>query len=631
MAVAHSNVAGLLKKHGYTEVKKVGEGSFGKAILVKDAEGAKTICKMIDVSRASRKEVDESVKEGKLLAQLSHPYIVRYRNSFAESGWQCILMDYCEGGDLTRQIKTAKTKRMPISEEQVLTWFTQAIMALKYLHDKHVLHRDLKPANFFLSNRAMKMGDFGIAKVLDCTMAAARTQIGTPYYLSPEVCREKPYAWPSDIWAMGCILYELCALKVPFDAPSISALVKGICNGPIPTVPSSYSSDVRQLCSKMLCRNADARPGSGDILDMSLIKPVVERLRSEPHEPQDAQPQAAPLLPGSNEEEGKAGNYKKGDLLEYYSGTHKQWLNAVAINVDSTGRVQIDLKPNTWMSRAEQAQNLRPRQSPEPSIPAAAAPSPRRSPSTPKLPSGRSPSPRHDASPSVRRSPSLGGQPVADAAREPQAAQRSPSVGSRLPRPGGEHRAYCGIYIGKERYFDGPKRWHAGQQCNCDGRCGPTNGCQCRDCYLASFASKPYRRGDLVEYHSASHGDWLPAVITNTNTDGKVVIDLKPNTWLGKEEQALKLRPRPKAARPGSRAASPMMRSPSAGAIRPVRASSRDVRAESPFLRARPPSAGARPASGGAPFQRPPGVPLASPQRQPSPLRQGGRNIVGAA
>ena len=60
----------------------------------------------------------------------------------------------------------------------------------------------------------MKMGDFGIAKVLACTIAVARTQIGTPYYLSPELCQEKPYTWPSDIWAMGCILYEMCALKV---------------------------------------------------------------------------------------------------------------------------------------------------------------------------------------------------------------------------------------------------------------------------------------------------------------------------------------------------------------------------------------------------------------------------------
>merc|ERR1719414_1123818 len=147
-------------------------------------------------------------------------------------------MDFCEGGDLTKQIEAAKRRRMPLSEDQVLRWYTQAILAIKYIHDRHVLHRDLKPSNFFLSKSGnVKMGDFGIAKVLACTAACAKTQIGTPYYLSPEVCQEKPYTWPSDIWAMGCILYECCALRVPFEAANISGLVQKICRGPTPTVP----------------------------------------------------------------------------------------------------------------------------------------------------------------------------------------------------------------------------------------------------------------------------------------------------------------------------------------------------------------------------------------------------------
>ncbi|CAJ1332005.1 unnamed protein product [Effrenium voratum] len=276
MSVAHSNVGGLLRKHGYAEIKKVGEGSFGKALLVRGEDGQKLICKMVDVSKASRREMEDAVKEGKLLSELKHPYIVRYRESFTESGWLCILMDYCEGGDLTARISEAKRSRKPMSEDQILRWFVQAILALKYIHEKHVLHRDLKPSNFFLSKSGnLKMGDFGIAKVLACTIAVAKTQIGTPYYLSPELCQEKPYTFSSDIWAMGCILFErgarirkrrtpprvhvglgkkkkkakqtnqnkktqfgsclasmgmprLCALKVPFDAPNIPGLVQKI-------------------------------------------------------------------------------------------------------------------------------------------------------------------------------------------------------------------------------------------------------------------------------------------------------------------------------------------------------------------------------------------------------------------
>merc|ERR1719337_545830 len=155
-------------------------------------------------------------------------------------------MDYCEGGDLHARIKEAKQKNRPFGEEQICRWLTQAILALKYIHEKHILHRDLKSSNFFLSrNGNIKMGDFGIAKVLECTAACAQTQIGTPYYLSPEICQGRPYAWGSDIWAMGCILYELCAKRVPFDAQDLKSLIQRITKGPSPELPNDYSAPLR--------------------------------------------------------------------------------------------------------------------------------------------------------------------------------------------------------------------------------------------------------------------------------------------------------------------------------------------------------------------------------------------------
>merc|ERR1719159_1785865 len=281
MAIAHRDVGAILQKHGFKEVKKVGEGSFGKAILVTNADGSKLVCKMVDISKASSRETQDALKEGKLLATLKHPYVVRYRENFTDKGWFCILMDYCEGGDLTQQIAKAKRSRQPFQEEQILTWLTQAMLGLKYIHDKHILHRDLKPSNFFLTNGTLQMGDFGIAKVLSSTLACAKTQIGTPYYLSPEVCQEKPYSWASDIWAMGCILYEMCALKVPFDAPSISGLVQKITRGTIPTIPATYSSFTRQLCTEMLNRNPNGRPSTEDILQRPRIQSIVKDLLGE--------------------------------------------------------------------------------------------------------------------------------------------------------------------------------------------------------------------------------------------------------------------------------------------------------------------------------------------------------------
>jgi len=403
MALAHRDVGVVLKRHGYTEQRKIGEGSFGKALLVQTDDGNKLVCKMVDVSQASRKETDDAVKEGRLLARFRHPYVVRYRDSFIESGWFCILMDYCEGGDLSKQIETAKRRRQPIAEEQILMWITQALLALKYIHDQHVLHRDLKSSNFFLSKSGnLKLGDFGIAKVLASTAACAKTQIGTPYYLSPEVCQEKPYTWPSDMWAMGCVLYELCALKVPFDASNISSLVQKICRGPTPTIPGGYSDFLRNLCSEMLSRSPSLRPSAENILAMQQMQAVVKQMleraqaaqesRSAPPSGGGAQSETAvkvsrmvsksAVAPEQQAPQAVQGicSYRKGDLVEYHSNTHKDWLPATVLQVDNQARILIDLKPNTWLSREAQALQIRPKRKSavEVSRPVAAVPTPLR-------------------------------------------------------------------------------------------------------------------------------------------------------------------------------------------------------------------------------------------------------------
>lgn len=370
-------INGLLKKHGYTQIKKVGAGSFGQAILVqhdddKDRD-VKAIIKMIDISRASPQEKQDALKESKVLASLKHPYIVKYRESFLEDGWLCISMDYCEGGDLSDRIKAANKQMKPFPEEQVLRWFTQAMLSLKYIHDKHILHRDLKSGNFFLTkNGNLKMGDFGIAKVLECTAACAQTQIGTPYYLSPEICKGEAYAWGSDIWSMGCILYEMCARRVPFDAPDLKALVQRITRDRAPQLPSSYSSGLRDLCAEMLSRDPSSRPSAAEILKKPIVQVVVKKMLEE------VQPEGGdgsrPSVPSSNVSKaseqkaspggsyaGSAGRYKKDDLVEYYSETHQEWLPAQVTDVDHSGRIMINLKPNAWISLEVQAGKVRPR------------------------------------------------------------------------------------------------------------------------------------------------------------------------------------------------------------------------------------------------------------------------------
>jgi len=371
------SASSILKRHGYRQLKKIGEGSFGSAILVEaEASGAKQVCKMINVSQASPKEVQDTRKEAQLLAAFKHPFIVDYCANFLDSGYLCILMTFCEGGDLCSQVEIAKKAKRYLQEAQIVRWITQALLALKYIHDKHVLHRDLKTGNFFLSKAGnLKMGDFGIAKVLNSTQAVARTQIGTPYYLSPEVCQDKPYAWASDIWAMGVILYELCALKLPFDGGSnMIVLVQAIVRGTPAPMPEEYSESTRRLCLEMLSKSPGGRPSAGAILSRPDVQRIVQGFFQEAKQKaaQDAAGGEAASQQGTARGEGPL---QVGDLMEYYSNTHKTWIPAVIIAVDGA-RITIDVKPNTWMSPEQQSQSLRWRgQQSRLPAPAAAAPS----------------------------------------------------------------------------------------------------------------------------------------------------------------------------------------------------------------------------------------------------------------
>lgn len=113
---------------------------------------------------------------------------------------------------------------------------------MKHVHDRKILHRDIKGQNIFLTkNNTIKLGDFGIARVLNKTQDKARTVVGTPYYLSPEIIENKPYSFKSDVWSMGVLLYEMCALTPPFNANSLQFLALKIVKGSYQQIAGNYS------------------------------------------------------------------------------------------------------------------------------------------------------------------------------------------------------------------------------------------------------------------------------------------------------------------------------------------------------------------------------------------------------
>ncbi|XP_027438211.1 serine/threonine-protein kinase Nek4 isoform X8 [Zalophus californianus] len=230
------------------------------------------VIKKLNLRNASSRERRAAEQEAQLLSQLKHPNIVTYKESWeGGDGLLYIVMGFCEGGDLYRKLKEQKGQLLP--ESQVVEWFVQIAMALQYLHEKHILHRDLKTQNVFLTRtNIIKVGDLGIARVLENHCDMASTLIGTPYYMSPELFSNKPYNYKSDVWALGCCVYEMATLKHAFNAKDMNSLVYRIIEGKLPPMPKDYSPELAELIRTMLSKRPEERPSVRSILRQPYIK-----------------------------------------------------------------------------------------------------------------------------------------------------------------------------------------------------------------------------------------------------------------------------------------------------------------------------------------------------------------------
>ncbi|XP_074542644.1 serine/threonine-protein kinase Nek4 [Halichoeres trimaculatus] len=251
----------------------VGKGSYGEVHLVKHKTDRKQyVIKKLNLTTSSKRERRSAEQEAQLLSQLRHPNIVTYRESWEGDDCQLyIAMGYCEGGDLYHRLKQQKGELLP--ERQVVEWFVQIAMALQYLHERNILHRDLKTQNIFLTKtNIIKVGDLGIARVLENQNDMASTLIGTPYYMSPELFSNKPYNYKSDVWALGCCVYEMSTLKHAFNAKDMNSLVYRIVEGKLPQMPSRYDPQLGELIKSMLCKRPEDRPDVRLILRQPYIK-----------------------------------------------------------------------------------------------------------------------------------------------------------------------------------------------------------------------------------------------------------------------------------------------------------------------------------------------------------------------
>ncbi|NWI88466.1 NEK2 kinase, partial [Pitta sordida] len=273
----------------YEVLLTIGTGSYGKCRKVRrKTDGKILVWKELDYGTMTESEKQMVVSEVNLLRELRHPNIVRYHDRIIDrsSTTLYIVMEYCDGGDLASLIakcskeRHVKRTRHFLEESFVLRVLTQLTLALKECHRRSdggvTVHRDLKPANVFLDGKQnVKLGDFGLARILHHDTSFAKTFVGTPYYMSPEQVNHTSYNEKSDIWSLGCLLYELCALLPPFTAYNQKELTEKIREGKFRRIPYRYSEELNELLKEMLNVKDYCRPSVEDILQHPLIADLV--------------------------------------------------------------------------------------------------------------------------------------------------------------------------------------------------------------------------------------------------------------------------------------------------------------------------------------------------------------------
>ena len=260
----------------YEFIKNIGQGMYGQVFLVRHKiENKNYAIKRINFKDIKEKDRQNIENEVLLLKQLRHPNIVSYKDSFIDKdNYYNIVMIYCDGGDIYTKIKNAKNNHFP--ETDILDWLVQLCLALSYVHDKKILHRDLKTQNMFIQNKnKIRIGDFGIAKIFNQTREMAGSMIGTPLYMSPEQYNGKKYGFKSDIWSLGCCLFEMCNLKHAFEGNSWNAVVVKVIKGQHAPLNVMYSQELKNLVDSMLSLNAKNRPTVAWILERPYMKPKV--------------------------------------------------------------------------------------------------------------------------------------------------------------------------------------------------------------------------------------------------------------------------------------------------------------------------------------------------------------------
>jgi NIMA (never in mitosis gene a)-related kinase len=279
-----------VQKDKYIVLQHLGEGGFGSAYRVLNREDNREyVLKMIRCEGDA--QLQQTVVEMVTMRLCSSPFTVRFVEFFQHEMEVYLVMEYCSEGDLGGRLRELRT---PPQQDQVLRWFTQLCLGLARIHKMGFLHRDIKPGNIFFGRwDVVKLGDFGLAAIGGRLVNTERVNgglAGTPGFLSPEMLRGDPYNAKTDVWALGCTLYEMLTCRSAFrdlylgrhqtgDGPGVAILVGA--QLPRRHIAPHFDAALAEVLALCLEANPDARPSVAELLQLPILARALPAVQDE--------------------------------------------------------------------------------------------------------------------------------------------------------------------------------------------------------------------------------------------------------------------------------------------------------------------------------------------------------------
>eukprot|EP00742_Colponemidia_sp_Colp-10_P008843 GILJ01009603.1.p1 GENE.GILJ01009603.1~~GILJ01009603.1.p1 ORF type:complete len:597 (+),score=75.73 GILJ01009603.1:27-1817(+) len=261
-SLAQFEVKELIGKGHYSEVYRAIAKEDNSNVALKRVQ-------IFDMDSASRKLCQT---EAYLLQTFDHPNIIKYVETFVEQNELFIVMEFAQGGDLSQLIAAKRQGGTYFDEREIWKFFYDICGGLKYMHSLRVMHRDIKPANVYIDQRGvLKLGDLGLARYFSALSEQAFSMVGTPYYMSPEMVNGQPYSFNSDLWSLGCLLYELANLVPPFHGAHLNYYLLGqkINSCDYEPIQPHYSPQLRELVFRLIQVDPASRISANDALDFA--------------------------------------------------------------------------------------------------------------------------------------------------------------------------------------------------------------------------------------------------------------------------------------------------------------------------------------------------------------------------